>query len=384
MLNISIKPETASSEKSGCSNNTQTYAHGESYDGELKNGCRHGKGTYHFHDGSWVLGTWENDNLSGQAIFYHATQQRTDQGTFCGTSRKGHGTMTWKDGHIYEGTWNDTEEGLQGKGVMCSPEGRKEEGKWINNSWKRSFSYKNSFYDVIYPIQKHPVSSLVSLFIILALLIPGIAIDVKNCISDPYAIYLLMGDCFPSAKNTAFVNLAYLLSGVTLLIFAIYGPVFRRISGIHYNPLTIILLSAMSLGGAMGFLQTSYRGEAYYIITTIFSFYLLIFLTKFYYKSVRFEFALMAGILFSWLSILLFRNSYYLFEGMRWPYAIPLLSVLACFALGRIKYEQNGSFSNHKSLTLAILGIFINSIILQPCLNMDKILSSLKHLPFFN
>ena len=92
----------------------------------------------------------------------------------------------------------------------------------------------------------------------------------------------------------------------------------------------------------------------------------------------------MAGILFSWLSILLFRNSYYLFEGMRWPYAIPLLSVLACFALGRIKYEQNGSFSNHKSLTLAILGIFINSIILQPCLNMDKILSSLKHLPFFN
>ncbi|WP_300829900.1 hypothetical protein, partial [uncultured Akkermansia sp.] len=102
------------------------------------------------------------------------------------------------------------------------------------------------------------------------------------------------------------------------------------------------------------------------------------------YKSVRFEFALMASILFSWLSILLFRNSYYLFEGMRWPYAIPLLSVLACFALGRIKYEQNGSFSNHKSLTLAILGIFINSIILQPCLNMDKILSSLKHLPFFN
>ena len=96
MLNISIKPETASSEKSGCSNNTQTYAHGESYDGELKNGCRHGKGTYHFHDGSWVLGTWENDNLSGQAIFYHATQQRTDQGTFCGASRKGHGTIRKK------------------------------------------------------------------------------------------------------------------------------------------------------------------------------------------------------------------------------------------------------------------------------------------------
>lgn len=87
----------------------------------------------------------------------------------------------------------------------------------------------------------------------------------------------------------------------------------------------------MSLGGAMGFLQTSYRGEAYYIITTIFSFYLLIFLTKFYYKSVRFEFALMAGILFSWLSILLFRNSYYLLKAcdglMRFRYCryLPVL-----------------------------------------------------------
>lgn len=134
----------------------------------------------------------------------------------------------------------------------------------------------------------------------------------------------------------------------------------------------------------MGFLQTSYRGEAYYIITTIFSFYLLIFLTKFYYKSVRFEFCAHGRHPVFMAVYFAFQEFYYLFEGMRWPYAIPLLSVLACFALGRIKYEQNGSFSNHKSLTLAILGIFINSIILQPCLNMDKILSSLKHLPFFN
>lgn len=372
--------ETTSSEKSNYSHSTRTYAHGESYTGELQGGYRHGKGTYYFSDGSWVQGTWENDNLSGDATFYHAKQQRTDQGTFCGISRKGHGTMIWVDGNIYEGTWNDTEEGLQGKGVLRSPEGKKEAGKWLNGSWKRSFSYKNSFYDIIYPLQKHPVSSLVSLLIIIALLISGITINAKDGVSDPYIIYLLTGDLFPSAKNNTFVNMAYIISGVALLIIAIYGPAFKRISGIHNNPLITISLSSMLLGASMGFLHISYRGDAYDIIISIFSLYLLIFMAKFYYKSVRFEFALVAGILFSWMSILLFRNSYYLFEGMRWPYALPLLSVLGCFALGRIKYEQNGFFPNHKSFTLAISGILINYIILQPCLNIHQILSYLKYI----
>lgn len=293
--------------------------------------------------------------------------------------------MTWGDGNIYKGAWNDTEEGLQGKGVMCSPEGKKEAGKWINGSWKKRFSYKNSFYDIIYPIQKHPVSSLVSLLIIIALLILGITIDTKDSISDPYIIYLLTGDSFPSVKNTTFINIAYIISGMALLITAMCGPVFKRISEIHHNPLTTILLSSMSIGGAMGFFHTSYRGEAFYIIISIFILYLLIFMAKFYYKSARFELALIAGILFSGLSILLFRNSYYLFESMRWPYALPLLSALACFALGRIKYEQNEFFPNHKSFTLQILGISINYIILQSCLNIDHILSYLKHtLPFYS
>lgn len=380
MLSTSTTPNPFPAENSGHSRNTQTCPHGESYAGALKDGRRHGKGTYSFNDGSWVQGTWENDNLSGNATFYHAQHQRTDQGTFCGTFRKGRGTMTWSDGNIYEGTWDDTEEGLQGKGVMCSPEGQKEAGEWINGLWKRSFSYKNSFYDIIYTIQKHPVSSLISFFIIIVLFILGITIDTKDSISDPYIIFLLTGDLFPSVKNAAAVNMAYIISGAALLIPAMCGPVFKQISGIHHNPLTAILLSAMSVGGAMGFLHTPYRGEAFYAIISIFSLYLLIFMAKFYYKSVRFELALIAGILLSWLSILLFRNSYYLFEYMRWPYALPLLSALACFAWGRLKYEQNGFFPGHKSFTLAISGISINYIILQPCLNMNQILSYLNYI----
>lgn len=211
MLSVSTPPETCPEENNGHSHNTQTYPHGESYAGECKNGLRHGKGIYYFSDGSWVQGTWENDKLSGNATFYHAQHQRTDQGTFCGTARKGRGMMTWKDGNIYKGTWNDTEEGLQGKGIMLSPEGKKEAGKWINGLWKRRFSYKNSFYDIIYPIQKHPVSSLISFFLIITLLIPGITIDAKSEFSDPYIIFLLTGDLFPSVKNAAYVNMACII-----------------------------------------------------------------------------------------------------------------------------------------------------------------------------
>ena len=375
MLSVSTPPETCPEENNGHSHNTQTYPHGESYAGECKNGLRHGKGIYYFSDGSWVQGTWENDKLSGNATFYHAQHQRTDQGTFCGTARKGRGMMTWKDGNIYKGTWNDTEEGLQGKGIMLSPEGKKEAGKWINGLWKRRFSYKNSFYDIIYPIQKHPVSSLISFFLIITLLIPGITIDAKSEFSDPYIIFLLTGDLFPSVKNAAYVNMACIISGSALLMLSVCSPVFKRITGIHHNPLTAIFLSSIFIGGSMGFLRTSYQGEFFYTMISIFSLYFLIFMAKCYYQSVRFEFALIAGILFSWLSMLLFRNSYYLFENMCWPYALPLLSVLACFAWGRIKYEQNGFFPAHKSFTLAIAGISINYIILHPWWDTNKILS---------
>ena len=93
MLSVSTPPETCPEENNGHSHNTQTYPHGESYAGECKNGLRHGKGIYYFSDGSWVQGTWENDKLSGNATFYHAQHQRTDQGTFCGTARK----RPWND-----------------------------------------------------------------------------------------------------------------------------------------------------------------------------------------------------------------------------------------------------------------------------------------------
>lgn len=108
--------------------------------------------------------------------------------------------------------------------------------------------------------------------------------------------------------------MACIISGSALLMLSVCSPVFKRITGIHHNPLTAIFLSSIFIGGSMGFLRTSYQGEFFYTMISIFSLYFLIFMAKCYYQSVRFEFALIAGILFSWLSMLLFRNSYYLLK----------------------------------------------------------------------
>lgn len=78
MLSTSTTPNPFPAENSGHSRNTQTCPHGESYAGALKDGRRHGKGTYSFNDCSWVQGTWENDNLSGNAPFtMRSTSERT-------------------------------------------------------------------------------------------------------------------------------------------------------------------------------------------------------------------------------------------------------------------------------------------------------------------
>ena len=55
------------------------------YIGELKNGKRHGKGTYYWNAGDKYEGEWKNGK------------------------RNGYGIMTFADGSIKEGQWVDSE-----------------------------------------------------------------------------------------------------------------------------------------------------------------------------------------------------------------------------------------------------------------------------------
>ncbi len=46
-----------------------TYDNGDRYEGEWKNGKKHGKGTMDYANGNKYTGIWVNDNRAGQGVF---------------------------------------------------------------------------------------------------------------------------------------------------------------------------------------------------------------------------------------------------------------------------------------------------------------------------
>ncbi len=53
----------------------KTYDNGR-YEGELKNGKLHGKGTYYYNSGNKYTGDWVDDQITGQGIFTWANGER--------------------------------------------------------------------------------------------------------------------------------------------------------------------------------------------------------------------------------------------------------------------------------------------------------------------
>merc|ERR1711998_559320 len=67
---------------------TKTYANGHVYVGQMKDGKKHGKGTYTWADGAVYVGDWKDGK------------------------RHGKGTHTYADGNVYDGEWkHDTKHG---------------------------------------------------------------------------------------------------------------------------------------------------------------------------------------------------------------------------------------------------------------------------------
>ena len=64
---------------------TLTFADGDQYVGEWRDGIQHGQGTYTFADGSKYVGEWRDDQFHGQ------------------------GTYTFADGRVMEGIWKNNE-----------------------------------------------------------------------------------------------------------------------------------------------------------------------------------------------------------------------------------------------------------------------------------
>ena len=89
---------------------TINYDNGK-YIGELKDGKRHGQGTYIWADGNRYEGEWKNNLKEGHGTETWANGNRYE-GDYKNGKMEGHGTYTWADGNRYEGDWkNDKKDG---------------------------------------------------------------------------------------------------------------------------------------------------------------------------------------------------------------------------------------------------------------------------------
>ncbi len=90
------------------------YASGNTYKGEFKNGVKEGKGEFLFADGERYVGEFHNDIISGKGKFWHNTGA-VYEGEYKNGKREGKGVMTYKNGGHYEGEWFSDKKNGHGK-----------------------------------------------------------------------------------------------------------------------------------------------------------------------------------------------------------------------------------------------------------------------------
>ncbi|XP_072012072.1 MORN repeat-containing protein 1 isoform X2 [Engystomops pustulosus] len=113
------------------------------YEGEWKDGKKHGHGKLLFRDGSYYEGEFVHGEITGSGLRYWAAQGNTYSGEFLDGELHGHGVMKYKDGGRYEGHGllvdkdGQTYSGAfhhnkrHGDGQMTFQNGDHYEGNWV-------------------------------------------------------------------------------------------------------------------------------------------------------------------------------------------------------------------------------------------------------------
>ena len=99
-----------------------TWPDGKTYDGEWKDGKKHGKGVYTWPTGDKYDGEWKDGKKHGK------------------------GAQTWPDGHLESGKWKD--------GVMLTPRKKQEAKKQEVLSWCSLVSAKNHHQKVLLGLKR--------------------------------------------------------------------------------------------------------------------------------------------------------------------------------------------------------------------------------------
>ena len=121
---------------------TYTYANGNKYVGEYKDGFCNGQGTATFANGDKYVGKWKDGFRNGHGTYTFANSDKY-VGEFKDGERNGRGSFTFSDGRQYIGEWKDNDRNGQGALTFISDEWYV--GKFKDNKFngQGTFSFSN-------------------------------------------------------------------------------------------------------------------------------------------------------------------------------------------------------------------------------------------------
>ena len=131
-LTGSAYAETEGCKQGNCVNGqgTFTYANGNKYVCEYKDGQINGQGTYTYANGNKYVGEWKDNKRNGQGTYTYANGDKY-VGELKDNKRNGQGTFTWANGDKYVGELKDGQ--IKGQGTYTWADGTVKEGLWDND-----------------------------------------------------------------------------------------------------------------------------------------------------------------------------------------------------------------------------------------------------------
>ena len=99
------------------------------YEGDLVNGVREGRGKMTFASGNTYNGQWKNGMMHGLGEFVFAGTGERYVGEFVNGAYNGQGKLYYPSGHVYDGSFSRGKR--DGTGTLLMPNGDRYEGNWI-------------------------------------------------------------------------------------------------------------------------------------------------------------------------------------------------------------------------------------------------------------
>ena len=121
------KRETPSTKYSGEFKGLYKYVNSDRYDGEWKDGKRHGRGIFQWANGDEFSGGWNDGARHGQGVQYYRNGDLYS-GEWKNDKCHGHGTMIYASTDEYVGEWKDGKR--HGPGTIKFANGVKYSGEW--------------------------------------------------------------------------------------------------------------------------------------------------------------------------------------------------------------------------------------------------------------